>query len=232
MTRRLAAAFVVAALVGLAGCSSNDDAAVTSPTVSTSPTASAMVVTTGLTSGSAPSAVLPSAAPTPSPSVLPTPSVIDVPTPTPANPWPADLTPEQVVDAQAALTIYSQYQSLINRAGAEPGKDWTNEVSAVATAAAEAQLTEALVQTAARGQRTTGESKSSPTVTSAAPALVVLSDCVDSTEADFLDANGQSIKAPNVAGSYYRHVASAQLVQLQDATWRVAFTTDDWSTTC
>jgi len=102
----------------------------------------------------------------------------------------------------------------------------------VATAVAESQLVEALTQTAARGQRTAGSAQISPVVASAEPALVIIQDCVDSSSADFLDSNGNSIKAPDAAGTYYRHPASAQVVQVLDGSWRVALASDDWSTTC
>ena len=102
----------------------------------------------------------------------------------------------------------------------------------VATAVAESQLVEALTQTAARGQRTAGSAQISPVVASAEPALVIIQDCVDSSSADFLYSNGNSIKAPDAAGTYYRHPASAQVVQVLDGSWRVALASDDWSTTC
>jgi hypothetical protein len=227
MTRRLTVALAsVAVLLGVVACSGEAAAPATPSSMSSSVAPTPVVIVPGSSAPSSP------VTPTPSSVGVPTPSVVDVPTPVAADPWPADLTPEQVADAQAALEVYTRYQTLINQAGADPGRDWTAEISAVTSAVAEVQLNEALAQTAARGQRTSGESTISPTVLSAEPGVVVIRDCVDSSGADFIDANGKSIKAPDVEGSYYRHVASAQIIQVQDGTWRVAFTTDDWTTKC
>jgi len=111
-------------------------------------------------------------------------------------------------------------------------EDRTSINQFVATAVAESQFVEALTQTAVRGQRTTGSSQISPVVTSTQPSLVIIQDCVDSANADFLDRDGNSIKAPDAVGTYYRHSATAQVVQVQDGSWRVAIASDDWSTTC
>ena len=102
MTRRCAVALVAVVLASLAGCSSETAAPGTPSGTATSTTASAVVVEpTSSSTTSSPE--------TSSSFVVPTPSVIDVPTPTSANPWPADLTPEQVVDAQAAMEAYRGY---------------------------------------------------------------------------------------------------------------------------
>jgi len=121
---------------------------------------------------------------------------------------------------------------LVAVAGANPAKDWTSEISAVANAVAKSQLVEALTQIAARGQRTAGSAQISPVVTGTEPSLVIIQDCVDTSNADFLDSDGKSIKAPDAAGTYYRHAATAQVVQVQDGGWRVAVASDDWSTRC
>src|SRR6476620_9849885 len=115
MARKFAVALITAVLVGLAGCSGESAAPGTPSGTATSSTRTAVVVEPRSSS----------AAPSPEASssfVVPTPSVIDVPTPTSANPWPADLTPEQVVDAQAALATYRRYQEFVDRAGSRPGE--------------------------------------------------------------------------------------------------------------
>src|SRR6478609_2375290 len=150
MTRRFAVASVAALLVAMAGCSSETAAPGTPSGAPTSTTASAVVVEpTSSSAASSPE--------TSSSFVVPTPSVIDVPTPTSANPWPADLTPEQVADAQAALDSYRRYQELVGRAGQEPGNDWTADISTVTTAVAEQQMVQFLATMAAKGLRTAGE---------------------------------------------------------------------------
>jgi hypothetical protein len=212
------AAVVVAALVALVACTSNP----ADPGTSSTPVPPA----------SASPVVSPSSVPTSTPSsssVKPTPSVAD---PTTPNPWPDNLTPEQVADAQAALALYAQFQAVIDRAGANPSRDWSTEIEGVATAAAKNDLVLAIAQTAENGQRTTGSTAISPSVVGVEPGLVKIVDCVDASAADFLDSSGNSIKAPDAPGYYYRHSASAQVVELQDGTWRVAIAVDDWATPC
>jgi len=217
MPRRMVAAVISVVLaVVLASCSNHSAGPGTGSTSASSaapPTPSVAGVSTSSASSASTSAVASSAQAA-------------------LNPWPSSLTPTQVADAQAALDAYGRYQALVGVAGADPGRDWTAEISVVATAVAESQLVEALTQTAARGQRTAGSAQISPVVASAEPALVIIQDCVDSSSPDFLDSNGNSIKAPDAAGTYYRHPASAQVVQVLDGSWRVALAPDDWSTTC
>ena len=225
MGRRFAVALVTVVLVGLAGCTS-EAAAPGTP----SGTSTASVPTAGRKTSGSPSTT--SAAATTSSFVVPTPSVIDVPTPTSANPWPADLTPEQVVDAQAALATYRRYQEFVDRAGREPGKDWTADISAVTTAVAKQQLIDLFAQMAAKGLRTTGQVQIDPKVSSVEPANVVIDACLDGTNADFLDANGQVITAPDAPGTYRRHTGSAQVVKLDDGTWRVAIAVENGDVRC
>lgn len=216
---RLAVAVVISVVLAvvLVGCSKNSaEPGTTSASTSSaaSPTPSVAALSASSSDSTAPS------------------SVVDSSTQAALNPWPASLTPAQVADAQAALDVYGRYQALVGVAGADPGRDWTAEISVVATAVAESRLVEALTQTAARGQLTAGSAQIAPVVMGAEPSLVIIQDCVDSSNADFLDSNGNSIKAPDAAGTYYRHPAAAQVVQLQDGSWRVAVASDDWSTRC
>ncbi len=217
MARRVVAALIAVILATLfAGCSNDSvdpGTAFVSASVVAPPTPSVAAVTPTPTSSGPPSGVDSSPQAT-------------------MNPWPAGLTPAQVADAKAALDVYGRYQALVGVAGANPVEDWTEEVSSVATALAESQLVEALTQTAVRGQRTTGSAQISPIVTRTQPSLVMIQDCVDSSNSDFLDSEGKSIKAPDASGTYYRHPATAQVVQVQDGSWRVAIASDDWSTRC
>ena len=218
MTRRVVAALVSVVLAALmAGCS-NDSADPGTISASASsgarPTPSVAAVTTTSSTSTAP------------------PSGVDSSEQATLNPWPASLTPAQAAHAKDALDVYGRYQALVAVAGANPAKDWTSEISAVANAVAKSQLVEALTQIAARGQRTAGSAQISPVVTGTEPSLVIIQDCVDTSNADFLDSDGKSIKAPDAAGTYYRHAATAQVVQVQDGGWRVAVASDDWSTRC
>jgi hypothetical protein len=150
---------------------------------------------------------------------------------TASSPWPADLTPDQVASAQAAIAAYTAYWGLVDQAVADPGADWTSQVSQYATGAEQDSFLESLRQAAARGQRATGTTKIDPQVTSVAPGLVTISDCVDKTYTDYLQGD-VSIKAPDAPGSYFRHPAVVQVAQFDGGKWLVLATTDDWSKTC
>ena len=210
----------VAALVVLTACTSNTaDPGTTSNSVAPPPS-------------SAPSSVSATSAPATSPSssiVKPTPSVAD---PTKPNPWPDNLTPEQVAAAQAAIETYRNYWRVVDVAAADPGQDWTAEVSEYATNPEKTALVETLQKLADRGQRAVGTTVTAPIVTTVESGVVAISDCVDKSNTDSLDASGNSVKAPNGPGSYFRHPSTIQVVQRQDLTWAVAFVSDDWSQTC
>lgn len=153
--------------------------------------------------------------------------------PTSATPhhWPDDLTPDQVADAQAALAAYRSYWQVVDQAVADPGQDWTAQLAAVAIGPEYDQALKDFSQTAAKGQRAVGTTHVEPVVTKVEPALVTVTACVDKSNTDFLDANGNSIKAPDSPGSYFRHVSVAQVGQF-DTRWLVTNTTDDWYQTC
>jgi hypothetical protein len=225
MTRRFAAALVVALLVALAGCSSETAAPGTPSGTATSTTASPVVVEP--TSSSAASSPA-----TSSSFVVPTPSVTDVPTPTSANPWPADLTTDQVADAQAAIAAYRGYWQTVDVATAQPSGDWAAMVSQFAGGVAQSSFLETLQQLVSRGRYTVGTTAVSPQVLSVEPGLIVINDCVDKSASDLLDLNGQSVRAPDVPGSYLRHQATGQMAELADGRWVLVLKTDDWSTTC
>ncbi len=216
-TTRLVAA-LVAALVALTACTSNTADPGTSST-SVPPTSASPVVSPSSVPASTPS----------SSSVKPTPSVAE---PTTPNPWPDDLTPEQVAAAQAAIETYRNYWRVVDVAAADPGQDWTAEVSEYATNPEKTALVETLQKLADRGQRAVGTTVIAPIVTTVESGVVAISDCVDKTSTDSLDASGNSVKAPNGPGSYFRHPSTIQVVQRQDLAWAVAFVSDDWSQTC
>ena len=71
-----------------------------------------------------------------------------------------------------------------------------------------------------------------PVVTAVEPALVTITACVDKSSADFLDGAGNSLRAANVPGAYWRHLATAEVGLFEGGLWLVALDTNDWSTTC
>jgi len=213
-----------AAVAVLAGCSTSDG----SPITSVPPSSSSSLSSTSpkVTSTSSPSVVLSSSSAVPS-SVTETKSSVT----TASSPWPADLTPDQVASAQAAIAAYTAYWGVVDQAVADPGADWTSQISQYATGAKLDSFFESLRQAVARGQRATGTTKNDPQVTAVDPGLVTISDCVDKTYTDYLQGD-VSIKAPDAPGSYFRHPAVVQVAQFDGGKWLVLASTDDWSKTC
>ena len=151
---------------------------------------------------------------------------------TATSPWPADLTPDQVAAAQAAIAAYVGYYQLVDQAYMDPGKDWTSEVSKWATDPEKSSFLRNMAGTAQLGQYGTGSTAVYPQVTKVEPGVVTMSVCVDSTAAGFFDKDGKSIKAPDAPGSYFRHVSEVQVAKYVGDQWLVTFITDDYNTTC
>ena len=126
----------------LAGCTSSDG--------STPGSDSSSSVTTSISSSQT---VISTSSPTPSSSASPSspPPSPTSPTST-AVPWPADLTPDQVAEAQAAIVAYTGYWRVLDQALAEPGKDWSAEIKQYATGPEADSSLEYLKQLAAAGQ--------------------------------------------------------------------------------
>lgn len=204
----------------LAGCSSGD---ISGPTT-TGSIMSSSPTTAASTPVSSPQSTA-SAAPSSS-AVLSTTSASSS-----SNPWPSTFTPDQRTAAAAAIAGYTDYWSTLDQAFAAPGQDWSSQVSAVAAAAEKDGILQELAALVKRGQRSVGSTGFEPEVTQVDPGVVSLTACVDKTAVNFVDATGQSIKAPNAPGSYFRHVSTAQIVQFQDQ-WLVTVTSDDWTRTC
>lgn len=153
------------------------------------------------------------------------------PTSATSNPWPDDLTPDQVADAQAALAAYRSYWQVLDQAVADPGQDWTAQLAAVAIGPEYDLALKDFAQAAESGQRAVGATTVEPVVTKVEPALITITACVDKSNTDILDSSGNSIKAPNQPGSYFRHVSVAQVGKF-DTKWLVTNTSDDWNKTC
>jgi len=150
----------------------------------------------------------------------------------PSNPWPADLTPDQVTQAQAAIAAYVGYYKLVDQAYADPGKDWSADAAKWTTDPVMSSFLRNLAGTAALGQYRTGKISVEPVVTKVEPSLVSMTVCVDATDMAFLDSSGKSIKAPDAPGSYFRHVSDVQVARYEGGQWLVTFITDDYTKTC
>lgn len=155
---------------------------------------------------------------------------------TSSNPLPTDLTPDQVAQAQAAITAYEGYTQLIDQAFTDPGRDWSTEIAKWATDPEKSKFLETMAGTAALGQYGDGALVIDPRVVKVEPGVVTLLDCVDATNAGFYDKTGNSIKAPNAPGTYFRHPSTVTVADFQGGDqghqWLVLTVADDYTTTC
>ncbi|AZI57744.1 hypothetical protein EH165_05865 [Nakamurella antarctica] len=152
--------------------------------------------------------------------------------PSPNSPLPANLTPEQALDAQAAIDAYVGYNRFVDQAFATPGDDWSAEAAKWAADPEKSDLLRSLAGTAALGQYGDGAIAIYPRVTQVQTGLVDMAVCVDSTSAGFYDKDGASIKAPDAAGSYFRHPSKVQVAKYEPGVWLVTSTTSDYTTSC
>lgn len=135
-------------------------------------------------------------------------------------------------ESEAALAAYRGFYALISRAYADPSADWSKEVKQWATGPAADQFLAGLAGMAQKGQYASGEVRVEPTVTQVQPGLVDIQSCVDSTDLGLFDKDGQSIKAPNAPGSYFRRPSQAQVGQFEGGAWLVVSFADDFSVSC
>lgn len=209
------------ALVLLVACSEDNLAEETSSASLTSPP-----------SGSVSSAV------TAAPTTVSTTASVDPTMPSPQSPsssasqWPTTFTPQQVGAAQAALAVYTAQADLLDRALSRPDANWTAEIDQLTTGKERETVMAALEGIAARGHRIEGGIARAPVVTNVEAARVSISDCIDTTDTQYLDANNASIKAPDEPGTYFRHPRTAEVVQTNDGQWRVSQSSDNYQVQC
>lgn len=217
---RLLVAVVLAAT--LAACGSNAD-----PT----PTSTEPLVPSG-------SVVESSGVPASSPAG-PTPSVLEPSTfaSTSAGgytvaPLPADLTPEEIAAANAALEVYRQYWALFDKSGAEPSANWSAEIAELATGSAIDGFVQGTASLAQDGLHAVGTTSIEVRVTKVEPALVHLASCIDTSETDLVDSSGRSFLAPDQSGSYLRYVSNSQIGQVEGGLWKLVVEQGDRAATC
>ena len=99
-------------------------------------------------------------------------------------PLPADLTQKQIAAARAAIEVYQAYWRLSDQASADPGRDWSAQVSEVAAGTSADAFLKELASLSKRGLHTTGRTTIEGTVTKVEPALVYLTGCVDVSSTD------------------------------------------------
>src|SRR6476646_4366800 len=205
---------VVVAVVALLGACSTSDGSIPSTTAPSSVAALTSSLPT-VTSTSSASTVTSSATET-SPTVS-----------TATSPWPADLTPDQVAAAQAAIAAYTGYYKLVDQAYADPSRDWSTDAAQVAADPVKSSFLRNVAGTAELGQYRNGSIVVHPTVVKVEPGVVSMTACVDATDMGFFDKAGNSIKAPNAPGSYFRHLSDVQVAKYVGDQWLVTFITDD-----
>ena len=235
------------ALLLMAGCTGQSSANPTGSAATASPISSTSlpaVASSDPSSSTASSSIAPSTGPaSPSSTTTEPPTTTTQPSKTsattsaiPTGPWPTTLNAAQVKEAQAAITAYRGYYAFLSQALAAPGKSWTAEAAKWSADPVKSNDLKYFTATAQRGQHTSGAAVIYPKVTKVQPALVTLTACVDTTNVGFLDKLGNSIKAPNRSGSYWRHQSQVQVAQYQvkdtSHSWLVTFVTDDYTKSC
>src|SRR5664279_2977375 len=192
MTRHLSAALTAVVLAcALAACSNSAADSPPDP-ASTYSAVSSSSTTTGASS----------AAPSSSRSSVS--SAVAAPSPTSANPWSGDLTPEQQAMAQSALTVYQQAWKITDEAYADPTKDWEPTIRKYIADPRASQVLTVIGKFAANQQHTTGNTQVTAVVTavegSGDGAKISIDACVDSSAGDLVDATGHSVRAPLSVG--------------------------------
>lgn len=149
-----------------------------------------------------------------------------------STPWPANLKPAQVKDAQTAIRTYRKFYDLVNASGVDPQKNWDKQVAALTAEPVRTQTLLQLDSVKRKHQTVTGKVVVEPHVIKVGTSDVYLRSCVDSTTTRLL-THGESHKLPDVKGSYWRHEQLTTVTKYQDGTWRIsALDEQNWSTKC
>lgn len=113
-------------------------------------------------------------------------------------PWPSDLSPEQIVVAEAALATVDGYIAVNAAANSDPAaKDWTAEIRKYASDPAAAQTLDALESfVTAQVRQTVPPTYEDPKVVSVDDHEVVVQACLDNTRTTLVDAEGASVLSP------------------------------------
>lgn len=121
---------------------------------------------------------------------------------------------------------------------ADPSKDWTKEIRTYEADPLAASDIASLKESAAEGSYGSGHVSVDVTVSSVTAHKIVITGCVDTSRVKVFDKSGNSIKAPNQSGSYWRFVQTATLYKyaLKDAPktggWLVSEVESNLKKTC
>jgi len=210
MNRQLLRAMTAVVLVGtMAACSNSS--------------ATAPITTATLTTASPPSSSSPVTSASP---VTPTSSAVSSSSTAPAtaaNPWPADLTPDQQAMAQAALAAYHQAWTVIDQAYSDPTQSWEPTIRQYIADPYALVVLKSLQGLASKQFHTVGSNKVDAVVTavegSGDGAKVTIEACVDSSGGDLLDVNGKSVKAPLPVGPRIKQSGNVYKYADKDGGW-------------
>lgn len=134
-------------------------------------------------------------------------------------------------DAQAAISAYRQYYALLDKAYADPNRDWSKDVKLLTDEPIRSEILTDLDHVKKKKQVGAGRVVVEPVVTKVT-GDVYLKSCVDSSQAQLL-TDGKSHKLPDVKGSYWRHVSLVTVTKYTDGRWRVsAIDEQNWSVKC
>jgi len=211
MNRHVWRAMTAVVLVGTLAACSNSSATAPSTTASTPTMSSAPSSSSPVTSASP---VTPTSSAASSSSTAAT---------TAANPWPADLTPDQQGMAQAALAAYHQAWTVIDQAYSDPTQSWEPTIRQYIADPYALAVLKSLQGLASKQFHTVGSNKVDAVVTtvegSGDGAKVTIEACVDSSGGDLLDVNGKSVKAPLPVGPRIKQSGNVYKYADKDGGW-------------
>lgn len=135
-------------------------------------------------------------------------------------PWPADFTPEQQADAQAAITAYINALRVTDEAYSDPSRpDLETFIRQYIADPRASQVLQAASSMVANGEHSTGYSSAEVQATGVEGNMVSLTVCVDSSGKDLLDSQGESIRAQLPVGDRIKQTANVYKYSEENGGW-------------
>lgn len=138
---------------------------------------------------------------------------------------------QDLVDAQAAWGAYQAFRTFYAQAAAEPGSDWSAQLSALTGDPANTRLQLQLTNDAKLQSKTVDKTVAEIVGVQVQPDFVVFSVCVDASQTKFYDKDGNDVTAPDAPGSYYRHPGTVSMDR-PSGTFLFVDSTSDYQTQC
>ena len=236
---------IVAATLLVSSCTSNSSttapvtssaSVVSSVTSSPAPSSNAPISTTALSS--APASTPPVSVSQSSSKPLASSSKSSTSSATVKVSVPTTIAGSAKADTAFAVDAYRGMLAVSDEARSDPSKDWTTELRTYAGDPYAASYLASLQAQAAAGIHGSGKISVNVTVSSVAKQMIVIVGCVDTTNVKALDKSGNSVKAPNAPGSYWRFPQTVTLYKnnLKDAPktggWLVSEVKSNLKKTC